>query len=77
MVPVGMEPRVVEVYAGFNVWVDPVQGFYWVDGFEPTFGTHEEARAYAVSQVAPITEPEVARAALPYLLIIGAVSMLV
>ena len=76
MVPVGMEPRVVEVCAGYNVWLDPSQGFYWVDGFEPAFGSPEEARAFALTQVPSIMEPEVARGALPYALIIGVVSML-
>ena len=76
MVPVGMEPRVVQIYAGYNIWFDPSQGFYWVDGFEPAFWTHEEARAYAASQVAPILEPGVVSSALPYALIIAAVSIL-
>jgi len=76
MVPVGMEPRVVEVYAGFNIWSDPSQGLYWVDGFEPVFRSVEDARAYAVAQVTPILEPEGAKSALPFILILGVASML-
>ena len=76
MIPVDMKPRVVEVHAGYNIWLDPSQGFYWVNGFEPTFWTPDEARAFALTQVPSITEPEVAKTALPYVMIIGAVSML-
>lgn len=76
MVPAGMEPRVAEVYAGFNIWVDPFQGFYWVDGFEPVFWTPSEARAYALTQVAPILEPEVVASVLPIAVIIGVASLL-
>ena len=76
MVPVGMGPRVVEVYVGFNIWMDRVQGFYWVDGFEPAFWTLAGARAYAVAQVPPILEPEVVRSAIPYALVLGVLSAL-
>jgi len=76
MIPADMVPLVVGVYAGFNIWLDPVQGFYWVDGFEPAFSTVEEARAYAAAQIAPVLEPEVVSSALPLVLIIGAISAL-
>ena len=76
MIPADMVPLVVEVYAGFNIWFDPAQGFYWVGGFEPAFSTVDEARLYAVSQVAPILEPEVVKSVIPYALIIGAISAL-
>ena len=76
MVSANMVPLVVQVYAGYNIWFEPSQGFYWVDGFEPAFWTQEEARAYAASQVAPILEPGVVGSALPLVLIIGAISAL-
>ena len=76
LVPAGMAPRVAEVYAGFRIWVDPYQGFYWVDGFEPTFLTPEEARAYAAAQVAPVLEPEGLKSVLPIALVIGVASLL-
>lgn len=76
MVPAGMQPRVAEVYAGFNIWVDPFQGFFWVDGFEPAFWTQGEARAFALTQVAPVLEPEVVASVLPIALVIGVASLL-
>ena len=76
MIPVGMEPRVTEIYGGFNIWVDPSQGFYWVDGYEPAFWTLVEARSYAASKVPSITEPEVIKSAIPYALVLGIASML-
>lgn len=57
MVPAGMEPRVAEVYVGFNIWHDPSQGFFWVDGFEPAFQSQGEARAFALTQVPPVFAP--------------------
>ena len=76
MVPANMVPLIVGVHAGYNIWFEPSQGFYWVDGFEPAFWTQEEARAYAASQVTPITEVEV-KSALPLMLIIGAIAALI
>ena len=76
MVPAGLEPRVAEVYMGQNIWVDPSQGFYWVDGFEYVFANLQEARTFVLTQVPSITEPGVVGSAVPYLLIIGAISVL-
>ncbi len=77
MVPAGMEPRLAEVYAGFNVWVDPYQGFYWVDGFEPTFATPQEARAFVLTQVPSITEPNVVKSVIPFVLLLGVLSQVI
>lgn len=77
MVPVGLEPRVVEVYVGFNIWVDPVQGFYWVDGFEPTFATPQEARNFALTQVPPVFAPTGnGGSVLPFAAILAAASLI-
>lgn len=76
MVLEGMWPTVVEVYAGFNIWFDSSQGFYWVGVFEPAFATLQEARNFALTQVAPITEPTDAKSLLPVALIIGAAKLL-
>jgi hypothetical protein len=74
MIPADMVPLVVEVYAGYNIWFDPAQGFYWVDGFEPTFWTVEAARAAVVSSVPTIASTE--KPLSPLLLLIGSVLML-
>lgn len=58
MVPQGMMPQIVGVYAGFNIWHEPTQGYYWVDGFEPAFPSLDAARAYAATQVPPFIGPE-------------------
>ena len=76
MVSAGMWPTVVEIYNGFNIWFDSDQGFYWVDNFEPAFRTREEARAFAATQVSPITEPTEAKSVLPLALLIGVASQL-
>lgn len=76
MVSAGMWPEVVDVYAGFNIWFDSSQGFYWVDGFEPAFRSLDEARAFALTQVVPIVEPDAVKSVLPLALIIGAVMTL-
>ena len=77
MVPVGMEPRVAEVYVGFNIWHDPFQGFFWVDGFESAFQTQGEARVFALSKVPPVFAPaENGKSVLPYAAIIAAAALL-